>query len=169
MSDLLEIKKYLRSITGVDRIQNVPLNCEITKVEGITCSVKIAGGLELTDVRLKATNEASSDYFVAYPKVGSKAIVISTTGELDDLMLLRVDEIEKIEWKQAGLEVIIDTQTGKVSVKNQQVSLIDLFDAVFNIITNLKVTTPAGPSTGILPDSVTSLTQFKTNFQNLLN
>lgn len=164
---LAQIKAKLREIVGGS--VTIPLSCEVVSIQGTSCTVKIAGGLELPDVRLRATISNSTDELLITPKEGSKALVWSVTGTLEDLVLLKCDQIAKITYKQGDLEFGLDSATQKVTIKNNTTSLGDLMNELHDIITNLKVTTPSGPSTGVLPDTTASLLQFKTNFQQLLN
>lgn len=171
-NDISEIKRLLREIVLKSNNNTIAggqqvFSGTVKSVEGTSCTLTI-DSLDLPDVRLRATLNDSNDELLITPKVGSYALAMTVTGNLDDLMIIKCDQIEKIEFKQSGLQVVIDSTDGKVSVKNNSVSLLDLYDAVFDIITNLKVTTPSGPSTGLLPDTVTSLTQFKTKYKQLL-
>lgn len=160
------IKQMLREIVG--DMNNLPLSGEVVEVDSESCSLKLGSGLVLTDVRIRATIDGNSNFLKLIPKKGSKAVAISITGDLNDLILLRADEIEKIEFYQDSLVIEADSTDGKVSVRNENASLHDLMDSLFDIITNLKVNTPSGPSTGILPDSVQALADFKIKFKQLL-
>jgi hypothetical protein len=167
MNNLTEIKRRLRELTG--DVSTLPVSCEVVSVEGISCTVEVAGGLQIPDVRLRATLANGTDEMLIIPKKGSKALVWSVTGDLTDLVLVKIDQIESIAYKQDGLEIFIDSVAKKVTVKNDSISLKSLMQEVHDLIQNLKVTTPSGPSTGVLPDTTTALVQFKTNFQQLLN
>lgn len=148
---------------------NLPiLQGKVVSIEGETCTVDV-GGLSLPDVRLKAAVNNSSDYLILRPKIGSVVLIGSLSGDLKSLCVLKVDELAKVEYKQAGLEIVIDSQTGKVSVKNHMVSMKGLFDALFDVIMNLKVNTAVGPSVGLLPDSVAQLQAYKQQVAQLLN
>lgn len=167
MTDFAKIKESLNAMNG--SVITNPISCEIVSVQGDSCTVKINGGLEIPDVRLRATLNTESDHLLITPKKGSKALVISVSGELDDLALFKIDKIEKIEYVQGNFKVSVDSTAGKVTVKSGNVSLKSLMSEIHDIITNLKVNTPSGPSVGILPDTVTSLNLFNTHINNLLN
>ena len=160
------IKQMLREIVG--DMNNLPLSGKVVEVDSESCSLKLGSGLVLTDVRIRATIDGNSNYLKLIPKKGSNAVAMSITGDLNDLILLRADEIEKIEFYQDGLIVEFDSTDKKVCVKNDSTSLHDLMDILFDILMNLKVNTPSGPSTGILPDSVQALVDFKIKFKQLL-
>lgn len=87
----------------------------VTKITGDTCSVKITD-LELTDVRLKATDNGADDKLLLTPKVNSLVIVGSNHGDLTDLMVIRVDDPEKILYKHQDITIDIDGSTGKIII-----------------------------------------------------
>lgn len=139
----------------------------VTKITGDTCSVKIAE-LELSDVRIKATNDGSADKLTVTPLKGSKVIVGCNNGDLRDLFLVKVDKAALISYKQNGLEVEIDSQTKKIDIKNSSTSLTKLMTSLYDIISKLTVQTPSGSSTTPLPPTIMALEKFKTDFQMLL-
>lgn len=173
MSKLTEIRRKLKELMG-DRL-SLPINCKVVSVEGNSCTVELNGGFQLADVRLMATVNDDNNQFLITPKIGSKALVFSVSGTLDDLVLLKCDQVAKMSYVQDGLEVVIDSSTGKVSVKNDLVSLKDLFVMVHDLIMNLKVMgvgVPPGSlftSNAIDPGTIASLTNLQMKFQSLLN
>lgn len=167
MSEVLRnIKDKLREIT--DKGITTPLSCNVVSVQGTSCTIELPGGLQLVDVRLQATVGHAQGLLLT-PKVGAKALVWSVDATLNDLVLVKCDEYEKVSFKQDGLEVVINSSSKKVSVKNDSVSLVDLFESVFDIISNLQLVTPNGPTTGATGNSIAALAQFKSDFKNLLN
>jgi len=166
MSQYEEIKGLIKAIVG--DMSNLPIFGTVTAVDSETCTIKLSSGLEIPDVRLRATVDGSTDFLKMIPKVGSKVIALSMTGEMDDLVLLKADEVEKIEYSQGGLIISIDSTDKKVSIKNATTSLHDIFADIKTLITNLKVNTPSGPSVGLLPDSMAELQVFETTFKSLL-
>jgi len=138
----------------------------VVSVQGDSCTVDYAG-LELDEVKLKATGAELDNKLLIIPRVGTRALIGSLSGDFRELILLRADEPEKIAYTYDGLEVLIDSTDGKVSVKNADTSLIDLFDALKDVITNLTVTTSTGPSGTPLPPTITAVNQFYTDAQKL--
>jgi len=162
-----QIKKQLREIVAAN--PNLPLQAEVTSLEDDTCTVKLATGLELNDVRLKATIGGSDDnYFIQRPKIGSKVVLLSITGSLDDLMVLKIDELENVEFSQGGLSILIDSEDGKIAIENENTSLKDIFQTLADLLKAFKVYTPAGPSGTALPDVVLQIEGFETQFKELL-
>lgn len=153
---------------GINPETPLPLmTAKVVEVGEETCKVEI-GDLQLTDVRLKASINGADNKIIIRPKKDTFVLIGSLTGDFKDLCVLKVDEIESVCYLQDGLEVEIDSTDGKVSVKNDEVSLYGLLQNLHDIILNLKVSTPSGPSTGLLPDSVNALTQFASDFKQLL-
>jgi len=166
MDKIAELKKNLRIVVGADA--NYPVRGTIESIEGQTCSVKLASGLVVPDVRLKATIGTGNDYVLITPAVGSDVLMLSGNGTLDDLTVIKVDQSEKTEIRQGGLIILIDSTDGKVQVKNDNASLVDIFNDLAELIKVLKVSTPMGPSGVPLPDTITSLNQWQVKFKQLL-
>lgn len=166
MDKIAKIKEKLKEI--VDIPENLPITATVTGITGDHCSVKLTSGLELTDVKLKATINDDKDYILFTPVVGSKVVLISLTGNLDNLTVLKVDQVQKIELQQNGLSILVDSNDKKVAVKNDKVSLKEVFSDLATLLKQLKVFTPIGPSGTPLPDSIAAITQFEMKFKQLL-
>ncbi len=165
MDKLSEIKALIKEIAGTS--SNLLFTAKVERVEGDTCTVKLSDSLSIPFVRLKAT-EGVEQGLLLTPKEGSKVTLLSSSGKLDDLTVIKVDEVNSIQYKQDGLDVLIDSEDKKVCIKNEQVSLLDLMQSLSDIIKNIKVSTGTGPSGTPLPDTISQLQQFETQFQQLL-
>ena len=159
--------EVLKKSLGVK--SNVHLfNAEVKSVQGESCTVAV-GDLELTDVRLKATINEASDYLMQIPAVGSMVLCGDMSGgDLREVCVLKIDKLEKLVLKQSGLDVLIDTTDGKIHIENEGPGLLQLFNALADILKTLKVFTPAGPSGTPLATTITKIQQFETNFKQLL-
>ncbi|EGV44244.1 hypothetical protein BZARG_791 [Bizionia argentinensis JUB59] len=185
MADLGDIKKLLREVVGAN--PNLPIPATVISVSGDTCKVKLNSGLELTDVKLKATSNGDANFVLITPKANSQVLLLSLSGGLENLTVIKVDDVEKLEYQQDGILVQVDSTTPKVlvkvaeqleiladgtdykvSVKNNAASLVDVMQDLADLLKQLKVFTPAGPSGTPLPDSITAITQFETKFKQLL-
>ncbi len=166
MSDLVEVKRLFKEIVGAN--PNLPIKGVVKSIEGDACSVVINEKLVVTDVKLKATLNESENGFKIVPKTGSKVLIISLTGELDNLSVIKVDEVEKIEYRQDGLEFLFDSTDKKVMIKNNEVSLVDVFSDLSTLLKQFKVSTPAGPSGMVLPITIAAIEQLETRFNQLL-
>lgn len=168
-----DIDKYKKLVQTMKAAINpeapLPLfNALVKSVEGETCTVTI-GSLELDDVRLKATINGSENKVLVTPKKDSYVLVGSLTGDLKDLAVMKIDEVEKLTYEQDGLKVEIDSVSKKISIKNENTSLKNIMQELSNLLKQFKVNTPSGPSTNILPDTLTAIVQFENHFNQLLN
>jgi hypothetical protein len=161
-----EVKTLMRDIVAANA--NLPIQAEVTSLEDDTCSVVLASGLELNDVRLKASIGGDDDYFIQRPKIGSKVVLLSITGSLDDLMVLKADEIENFEFSSNGLKILIDSEDGKVKIGNGQTNLKKIFQMNVDLLKEFKVFTPSGPSGTPLPDVLLKINLFEMEFKKLL-
>lgn len=160
-----DIKRVLKEIVGAH--PNLPITGEVVAVDGETCSVKIAA-MELSGVRLKAAVTGSADFLLITPKIGSVVILMSRTGDLSDLMVIQTDQVEKIEYAQNGLSLLIDSADSKVSIRNEAVSFIDLLSDLTSLLKQLQVPTPSGASGTPLPPTIAALNAFETKYKQLL-
>ena len=92
-----KIKQALIEALGVN--PNLPITATVVSVEGKTCTVKLVSELVRSDVRLCATISDEADEFLIVPKIGSEVVLMSQTGKLSGLMVLKIDSVEKIQYK----------------------------------------------------------------------
>jgi len=166
MDKLSEVRKLLIKAVGAN--PNLPITGIVQSVEGDSCSVELKSGLVLSDVKLKATISTGSNYLTPKPKVGSTVVLLSLSGSLENLTVIKFDEIEILEYKQNGLEFIVDSITKKVTIKNAEVSLFELFTDLTATLKQFKVFTPTGPSGTPLPPTMLKIEEFETKFKKLL-
>lgn len=171
MNKYAELKDKLRKLIGV---QSLPFFiAEVVKVNSSTCSVKYSD-LEIPDVRLQATENSASNYFRLTPKKGSKVMVVGldATQPLDDLVILKTNEIEKIEYVQDGLKWELDATSGKMGLSNNTTSLLDVMEDLTSLLNSFKVIcpTPGGPapSTVVETTTILKLKLFENKFKTLL-
>lgn len=102
----------------------------VTKVDGVCCSVRF-GNLEISDVRLRASISSNDKQIIVVPKSGTAVIVGSLSGDLSNLVVLKVDEIESIEVNggRLGGLVNIEDLTDKL---NNLVSEVNKLKDCFN-------------------------------------
>lgn len=164
--DLKDVKRLLREVVGAN--PNLPITATIKSVEGDHCAVELKSGLVLSDVKLKATITEGEDFVRMIPKAGSTVLLLSLSGNLDNLTVIKMDEMEKLEYSQNGLKVIVDCNDGKVAIQNESVSLKEILTLLATLLKGLKVFTPVGPSGVPLPDTITKINEFETKFNQLL-
>lgn len=122
---------------------------EVVKVEEKTCAVRF-GSQTVDGIRLRASLTDRDRQCIAVPKVGSAVIVGSLSGDLSELVVLQVDEVESIEvngGKLGGL-ININDLTGKL---NKLVNEVNMLKSQFNGHTHtgtIEGTSPSGPVSG---------------------
>ena len=166
MDKYARLAELLKQVAGTP--SGTPLfYAEVKSVEGDSCTITYAD-LDIDEVSLNATRSGVADKLIITPKIGTMALIGSLSGDLRDLVMLKCDEPELISYTYGGLEVIIDSTDSKVSVKNNDISLVDLFTSIMDIITNLTVSTPNGPSGTPLPPTIMAIEQFNLDMPKLL-
>ncbi|MFE3849079.1 hypothetical protein ACFX5D_13990 [Flavobacterium sp. LB3P45] len=166
MDTAAEIKRALIKALGVN--PNLPITATVLSVENDTCTVKLLSELVLSDVRLKATISDDSDGFLIIPKVNSEVILMSQTGELSGLMVIKVDSVENIQYKKGVFEFEVDGTLGKVTLKKGSANFGTLINSLIDTISSAQIITSSGPGT-INPITQGQLAQIKTAFNTILN
>lgn len=88
----------------------------VVAVDGITCTVRF-GSMDVSGVRLRASEASNDAQLLIVPRVNTAVLVGSLSGDLNELAVLAVDEIERIEingGKLGGL-INIDALTSKIN------------------------------------------------------
>lgn len=101
----------------------------VVSVEGITCTVRF-GSLDVSGVRLRASEASDDSQLLIVPRKNSAVIVGSLSGDLSQLAVLAVDAIDRIDINGGKLGGIIniETLTDKIN------QLVDKFNAHTHII-----------------------------------
>ncbi|SEG39515.1 hypothetical protein SAMN05421847_2191 [Halpernia humi] len=162
---IAQLKENIRGIVAAN--PNLPIDGIVTKIEGDTCSVKLADGFEISDIRLKATADGENNFLII-PKINSRVLMLSADGTIGNLTMIKCDVAEKIIFNENGLNVEIDSTEGKIKVENDETSFTDLFQQLVDLLKTLKVFTPVGPSGIPLPDSILKIEKFETDFKTIL-
>jgi hypothetical protein len=168
MDKLLELKRGLKKLFGESN--NFPIRMEVKSVEGNSCEVILPGGL-IIPASLKVTNVEGFDLLII-PVIGSFVLVQPLDSDLKELIVTKVDEVSEVIIKTKKIECHIDGKDGKLSIKNEQISLYDLFSEVKSLVANISVLylNPAGTPTPSTPDPQmqVALNQFEVKFKQLL-
>lgn len=153
----------------------------VESVQGDTCTVKLFGSdLLVDDVSLIADIQIEGIRVI--PSIGSVILVGCVDNQISDLFVLQYSSVDSFEVKIGETEIygdkntvslkqgdsIVELSSEKILVKNNVVSLKDLFGDLVDVIQNLKVITAQGPSTSLMPDTIAALTSFKTKYPQLL-
>lgn len=125
---------------------------EVVTVEDLTCTVKI-GDAEIEGVRLRASLTGRDRQILTVPKVGSCVTLGCLTADLNNLVILQVDEVEKIIVNGGELGGLIKIQelTDKIN------TLVEAFNSHTHLLPAGAVITSAGPSTN--PVNVPAITK----------
>ena len=144
------------------------ISARVVAVQDKTCTVEITSGLKLTDVRLMPTLNTSTNEFVITPKVDSEVLLLSVAGDLSNLVVVSVDEVESIRYVFQDTEFIIDGLTGKVKLSNATTDLKSIFSDLITAIKQITVSTLDGPSGTPLPPTITALNVVQNKINSLL-
>ena len=134
MDNYKELAQLVRNAAG--KAQLTLMQGIVRKTDGLTCEVEI-GGIAVPDVRLRASEAATDAQMLITPKAGTAVIVGSLSGDLTQLVVLAVDQIESITingGKLGGL-INIEPLTQKINELVQ----------VFNAHTHQGFHGPTGP------------------------
>lgn len=125
---------------------------EVVAVDDLTCTVKI-GDAEIEGVRLRASLTGRDRQILTVPKVGSSVTLGCLTADLNNLVVLQVDEVEKIIINGGELGGLINIQelTDKIN------ALVEAFNGHTHLIPTGGVVTSAGPN--INPVTVPAVTK----------
>lgn len=105
----------------------------VTALDGCTCTVRI-GDIEIPDIRLRASESAKDGtQMLVCPKIGTACILGSLSGDLADLCVLTVDEVEGVII-HGKVEINDGNNGGLVNIED----LVKKLNTMENDINNLK-------------------------------
>lgn len=157
-----DVRRFVQQIVG--DMRNLPIVGEVVSVNGEACCVKLSSGLEVKGVRLKATITQGKQKVLLTPLVGSDVIIMSSTGDLNNLFVVSVNEIEKLEILNNDVTIVInDKVTVDVAGVNLASTLVDLCDTLLTF----QVYTGVGPSGTALPATQQKITKLKKEFETI--
>lgn len=165
MGSYNDIKQMIRSIVGDQT--NLPVTGTVKSVSGDHCAVELANGYIATNVRLKTTL-SGDDYYLMKPKVGSQVLCLSQSNDLRSLVVIKVNELDTLIFKQKDFEFELNAVQKKMKLKNNQTSFKNVLDDLADLIAELKVYTAVGPSGVPLPETQQKIQEFKSNLDKIL-
>ena len=95
----------------------------VTAVDGITCTVRF-GSSDVSGIRLRASETENEAQLLLVPKIGTAVIVGSLSGDLAQMAVLQMDQVERIEINGGKLGGLINIEP--------LVEKINLLTDVFN-------------------------------------
>lgn len=160
--------KIKRLLEQFNAKPNVLLTAQVVSVEDTFCTVKLAEGLQVSGVRLLATNGNGDNGFKIIPKVGTDVLVLSQSTGVENLVVIKIDEWEIISFKQNDFEFILDAETKKVTIKKAGANLGQSLSQFAQSLQTAQVIIP-GVGTGTFdPGTISTLVSVQTAFENLL-
>lgn len=108
--------KLAELLKGLNPSPTTLITVEVVSVEGDTCTVDV-DGLPVDGVFLRPTTAGESKILLT-PKVGSFVLVGSLSGDLKQLVVLAADELQKVELISENISLLLDVESGIISVKN---------------------------------------------------
>lgn len=142
-------------VATVTRLDKDKVVCDATLVDT---------EVEVFDIRLRATDDQTDDGLVVFPQVGS-FILIAQIANNGGWILMMCSEIEDVFFKKST--ILFSLAEGLLYKKGNDTLaalVADLLDALLQLV----VLTAVGPSTGLDPSSLQSLTELKLKFSQLL-
>lgn len=140
---------------------------KVIKVNDATVDVDpLSGDATIFDVRLQS-NIKQSDGLLIKPKNGS--FVIVTFINKNVATVTGMAEIDSIEFSNPNVKALVDKavslEVKNIDLSKEISSMFDKIDSLITLISNIKVLTPVGPSTGLTPDMYPQLIQKQTEFK----
>lgn len=115
----------------------------VKSVEGQTCTVTV-GKVDVSGVRLKASETEDKGRMLVTPKVGTAVTMGSLSGDMAELVVVQVDHVERIEVNGGLLGGLVNI--GELTVKINE--LVDAFNSHTHQVT---VAHPGGTFTTVKP------------------
>lgn len=166
MSRIDDIKESIQQIARINQQLGIVFTAEVVSANDATADVRF-GDFIFTEVKLFSIEAAGG--LLVKPKVGSMVTVLDLSeGKYRDLVIIKCDTPEQVKMEMNGLTLDIDGVNGKIGMKASGISLLDLMNSITTIIKGLTVSTPAGPSGTPLPTTLQAVTQFETDFKQIL-
>ena len=129
---------------------------EVVSVDNLTCTVRI-GNAVIEGVRLRASLTDREKQILIVPKTGSAVTLGCLTADLNNLVVLQVDEIERIEINGGSLGGLVNIEdlTAKIN------ELVDAFNGHTHSIPTGTVTVSGatGAMSNTQPVSVPAVVQ----------
>jgi hypothetical protein len=118
----------------------------VSSVQESTCTVRF-GAQEVSGIRMRASVTDIEQQLLIVPKVGTAVVVGSLSGDLSDLVVLLVDEVERIELHGAKLGGLVNIEP----LVDDLNALVRAFNAHTHTIPTGSVVTTGGANTAPVP------------------
>lgn len=94
MDPYRELQERLKSVGGNSRTITIWQGI-VNSVDDVTCEVQV-GGIAIPGVRMRASEAETDNAMLIVPKVGTAVTIGSMSGDLSQLVILKVDEVDHI-------------------------------------------------------------------------
>lgn len=123
MDPYRELRQNLHKMLGPSALAVYQGIVTAVDEQTMTCSCRF-GDIDISEIRLRASLTEHDRQMLIVPKVGTAAIVGSLSGDLSEVVVLAVDEVEKIilNGGQLGGLINIEALTQKIN------DLVDAFN-----------------------------------------
>ena len=142
MDDYRQLQEHLRNVAGGRKTISIYQGI-VKSVDGNLCEVTV-GNINIPGVRLKASELDDDGLMLITPKVGSAVTIGSLSGDLTELVVLKVDHIETIVINGGKLGGLINI--GQLTDKINE--LVESFNSHTHQVT---VSHPGGTFTTVKP------------------
>lgn len=145
MDKIALLKRQIRLIATNSK--EIFFHATIVSIQDNTCTVDV-DGLIINDVRLQPTTTLTNDRLLVIPAIGSDVLIGSVSGDYNNLVVLSVNEADKIEYTSNGQ------------------NLMQLISNLIQTLANATVITPLGNGT-FDPAVITQLNNIEMSFKQL--
>jgi hypothetical protein len=129
-----------------------------------TVDVVNESGLELYDVRFRATAVDDTAGFIVTPRIGSDVIVSASGKNSEFMQVIMMSEVQSVRAEVETTELVVDSSG--VKIQKGPNNLGDILSDLVDAITAITVTTPVGPSS--TPVNSAQFIALKTKINQLL-
>lgn len=140
MDEYRELAERLREIGGAR--QATLMQGIVKALDGLTCSVEF-GGITIDGIRLRASEADNDSHILIKPKVDTPVIVGSLSGDLRELVVLVVDQVEEIEVHSTKITINDGKNGGLINISDLTTKINELVNA-FNSHTHQGAHGPTG-------------------------
>lgn len=176
------ISDIKRKVLQGEELYSIPGKVTAIDETTRTATIEPVEGPELQEVRLQATSGSDKgiyikpalDSFVLVSWITKEEAFVSLFTEIDEIQVIGDQDIQvksdsgsiKIE---SNKDLEISSSSGKVGIENSSGSVKELLEEIIDLLNGTYIlTTPAGPSTGPDPSTITQLNLIKSKIGQVL-
>lgn len=131
MDEYRQLAERIREIGGTHQPTIIQGIVKGIGEDGLTCSVEF-GGIVVDGIRLRASEVRNDSHILLKPKVGTPVIVGSLSGDLRELVVLQMDQVEEIEVYATKIILNEGNNGGLINISD----LTDKINELVNVFNN---------------------------------